>query len=143
MVREQTREMWVKRIERWKDSGLTAAAFAREIGVRARTLSWWHWKLSSEAKPRDVAPAAMTEAASTTTMTEAASTTTSLSATEPRRRRRSKQGVAHATAMTFVEVTSPLGALEVVLATGRQIRVPIGFDETTLERLVGILERRA
>jgi hypothetical protein len=35
-----TREEWAARIARWKDSGLTAAEFASEIGVslRARRL---------------------------------------------------------------------------------------------------------
>jgi hypothetical protein len=30
-----------KRIERWKDSGLTAARFAAETGVTATALSGW------------------------------------------------------------------------------------------------------
>jgi hypothetical protein len=45
--------------------------------------------------------------------------------------------------MTFVEVALPSrsGVLEVVLAGGRHIRVPVGFDAPTFERLLGILER--
>jgi hypothetical protein len=47
--------------------------------------------------------------------------------------------------MTFVEVPAPRRseALEVVLASGRLIRVPIGFDAPTFERLLGILEQSA
>lgn len=50
-----TREDWVKRVERWKDSGLTAREYAMEIGVNVNTLQHWGWKLKAEAageKPR-------------------------------------------------------------------------------------------
>jgi hypothetical protein len=39
------RATWVKRVERWGASGLTAAEFALEVGVNARTLTYWKWKL--------------------------------------------------------------------------------------------------
>jgi len=32
-------------VERWGESGLPAAEFAAEIGVNARTLTYWKWKL--------------------------------------------------------------------------------------------------
>jgi hypothetical protein len=50
-----TRQEWVKRIERWRDSGLTANEFAAEIDVTPTSLSYWKWKLRQESK----APAAV------------------------------------------------------------------------------------
>ena len=53
-----SREEWAKRVERWVDSGLTAAEFSSEIGVNPRTLTYWKWKLrqagssSPRAKPK-------------------------------------------------------------------------------------------
>jgi transposase-like protein len=54
MTREG-REVWAKRVERWRDSGLTLREFAAEIGVNANTLAGWRWRLSSRAA---AAPAA-------------------------------------------------------------------------------------
>jgi len=43
-----SREEWCKRVERWKDSGLTADQYASELGINAKTLQFWKYKL---AKP--------------------------------------------------------------------------------------------
>ena len=40
MGTKTTREEWSKRIERWKDTGLSAKDFANETGISARSLSW-------------------------------------------------------------------------------------------------------
>jgi hypothetical protein len=34
-------EEWQKRIEQWRESGLTAAQFATELGINAGTLKFW------------------------------------------------------------------------------------------------------
>jgi transposase len=39
------RDEWRKRVERWKDSGLTAKEFAGETGINAGTLQFWKYKL--------------------------------------------------------------------------------------------------
>lgn len=111
---KESREVWAKRVERWKDSGLTAAEYAAEIGISARALKWWRWRL--------------------TTKMEASAT--------PRERRTAKS----VEPITFVEVAPPPSKstpIEVVLARGCTVRVPIGFDAPTFERLLGILERSA
>src|SRR5579863_3469069 len=47
------REQWAKRVERWKDSGLSAKQFATETGINARSLTWWRWHLAKgEARPK-------------------------------------------------------------------------------------------
>ena len=51
-----SRADWAKRVERWKDSGLTAKEFAAETGLNASTLSYWKWRLGVEQcsdKPAD------------------------------------------------------------------------------------------
>ena len=47
-----SREEWAKRVERWRDSGLTAAEFAAELGINAHSLSWWKWRLAAEQAKR-------------------------------------------------------------------------------------------
>ena len=47
------RAVWAKRVERWKESGLTAKEFATEIGVNPRTLSHWKWMLSKGERGRE------------------------------------------------------------------------------------------
>ena len=42
------RTTWAKRIERWRDSGLTAKEFAAETGLNPRTMAYWKWKLKKE-----------------------------------------------------------------------------------------------
>jgi hypothetical protein len=113
-MEKATREDWSKRVERWKDSGLSAREFAAETGINARSLSWWRWHLS--AKPK------------------------TSTASQPRRRRSRAVAVPP---VTFVEVSAPAtaAALEVVVACGRTVRVPVGFDAPTFERLLAVLER--
>src|SRR5262249_27057562 len=44
------REVWEKRIERWRESGLTAKEFAGEAGVNAGTLTHWKYRLAAERR---------------------------------------------------------------------------------------------
>jgi hypothetical protein len=115
-----SREAWAKRVERWKDSGLTAAEYAAEIGVKSHTLSWWKWRLASAGEGHPVA--------------------------RPSRRRTSRHRAktAAVSPLTFVEMTarSTAEALEVVLPTSIRIRVPPDFDAAALGRLLGVLEQR-
>lgn len=116
------REKWAKRVERWRDSGLSATEFAAASGINARSLTWWRWQLSKSSPP----------------------------APKVRRRRRSvtpSAAITKATtlpALTFVEMTPPVvtDALEVILPSTIRICVRTGFDDTTLARLLDVLERR-
>jgi len=120
-----TRATWEKRIERWRDSGLSAAEYSRELGISARTLKWWGWKLSASAESG--APKA-----------------------EPRKARQARRRAPTTpavTPLTFVEMTpavTPSAAtpIEIVLRTGVQLRVSVGFDAPTLERVLDVVERR-
>lgn len=43
-----SREEWRKRVERWKDSGLTAEQYAAELGINAKTLQFWRYKVTHQ-----------------------------------------------------------------------------------------------
>ena len=112
-----TQETWAKRVERWKESGLTAREFASEVGINAQSLSWWSWRLRSGSKKR------------------------------PRVRRRAPATTAAKPAvspLTFVEMTAAVerDALEVVVASGVRICVRPEFDAATLTRLLDVLDAR-
>jgi hypothetical protein len=115
-----SRETWAKRVERWKDSGLTAKEFAAELGISAHSLSWWRWRLSSQS--REPKPAARPHGA--------------ISKTTP--------STASPTPLTFIEMTAPVAAepLELVLPSSIRIRVPSSFEASTLGRLLDVLEQR-
>lgn len=116
-----TREEWAARVARWRASGLTATKFASEVGISARSLSWWKWRLASKPGsdspkralarriPRPIAPPATT-----------------------------------ISPLTFVEMSavSETDRLEVVLPSRVRIRVRPGFDASTLGRLLDVLEAR-
>lgn len=114
------RETWAKRVERWKDSGLSAKEFAAETGLNARSLSWWRWRLAG-GEP----------------------TKSSRKRTRPSKRP-AKITKAAPTPLSFVELTAAVvrEPLEIVLPTTLRVRVPIGFDDATLVRLLDVLERR-
>lgn len=51
MKREpETWEVWAKRVDRWRKSGLTCAEFSSEIGVKPKTLSFWDWRLRKDGR---------------------------------------------------------------------------------------------
>lgn len=108
---------WAKRVERWKDSGLSAKEFAAQTGFNASTLTYWSWKLRA-----GIAKGAAERG------TSAARTARRSTKASPR----------------FVEVSTSIAAsttaLELVLNRGIIVRIPSGFDEATLMRAVRALE---
>ena len=48
---QDVRAIWAKRIERWRQSGLTAKEFAAELDVRPNSLSYWKSKLREPDAP--------------------------------------------------------------------------------------------
>lgn len=117
-----SRETWAKRVERWKDSGLTAREFAREMGVNARTLRYWKWKLGKEGWWRD------------RRSNGKAGTSLARSSRKP-------------AAPRFVEVDAAVvaGADRLELAVGQRyvVRIPDGFDGETLRRVLDVVEPRS
>ena len=45
--------MWIKRVERWHDSGLSAKEFAEQAGVDSDRLRHWKWRLAKEGAERE------------------------------------------------------------------------------------------
>ena len=107
-----TQATWVKRLEDWEQSGLDVVAFAEKVGVTARTLRWWRWKLGTKGSARK--PKSMTvrrEAVTPLTFVE----------------------------MTDVARSEPI---EIVLRNEIRVRVGAAFDGATLGRVLDVLERR-
>jgi len=114
MTRE-TRDVWTKRVERWRDSGLTAQEFANEIGVKPDRLRHWKWQLAKERQ--------------SVSGTAAAASTPAL---------------AEKIAVPFVEVTAPTESkehepIEIVAPSGLRVRIPTRFDDETLRRVLSAL----
>jgi hypothetical protein len=115
MARE-SRAVWAKRVERWRESGLRASEFAAELGVNAATLAQWKYRLAAEARAeRPSAPATETVA-----FVEVDATTGPTAPTQA------------ASESTF----------EVVLPSGVTVRVPAQFDAAALRRLVDVMTAR-
>ncbi|SRR5260370_37792346 len=47
-MQRATRDTWATRVARWKDGGLSAAAFAAQVGVNPHKLTWWKRQLDSK-----------------------------------------------------------------------------------------------
>jgi len=119
-----SREEWAKRVERWRDSDLTAAEFAAELGINPRTLSYWKWRLGKEAREGTAVPS------------------------KPRRKRTKTR--APKPKPTFVEVSSPstfgwptAERIEVVVDQRLVVRVPDAFEPRTLRLVVSALTSEA
>jgi hypothetical protein len=112
------REEWAKRVERWRDSGLTTAEFATELGINPKSLTYWAWALKREAsgekrkwpsKKRPTTPSATAAGTQTTP--------------------------------AFVELSSHGHAARFELEVrGRRLHIPSSFDEQQLRSLLAILE---
>ena len=110
------REEWAKRVERWRDSGLTTAEFAAELGINPKTLTYWAWTLKREAGGKKrVWPAKKRPAAAG--------------------RGTPAQGP------TFVELPRQGSSARFELEIrGRRLHIPSAFDAQQLRALLEILE---
>ncbi|MEW6271992.1 MAG: IS66 family insertion sequence element accessory protein TnpB [Thermodesulfobacteriota bacterium] len=117
MARE-TRSAWVRRVERWQRSGLTADRFAAQEGVNARTLAFWRWRLKRDG----------------------ASGGAQMSARRAEKRVAFVELVAPKPAAAPRETRST--PIEVVLPIGYRVRVAAGFERAALVELLDVLEAR-
>ena len=106
------RAEWQKRIERWNDSGLSAEAFAAEIGVKAGTLRSWKYSLAKEARSRGRTPA------------------------------RTASPEQESFIEVRPSVTLTTSSFELELSGARRLRIPPQFDAAALDRLLSLLEGR-
>jgi hypothetical protein len=108
-----SREEWRKRVERWRDSGLTAEQFAAELGINPRTLQYWQYKLRRTA-----------------------------GSGEPRVRgkRTAAKDPLPLVEVMHAPMTSGSG-FELELGGSKRLRIPLDFDADALERLLIVLGR--
>ena len=115
-----SRAEWAKRVERWRDSGLSAKEYASETGLKATTLSYWKWRLGAAERGRSSGPRPV---GLRTIM---------------------GRSPAAARAPRFVEVTPAVQTpsaepLTLELQGAIMVRVPVGFDEETLVRVLRVV----
>src|SRR3569832_2251003 len=110
--RRTNRQEWLKRVDRWRSSGLTAKEFAAEMGLNAGTLQFWSCKLRREDGP----------------------------ASAPRACRAAAPAAPAFLEESPVAIRDVDARVEVELANGRRLRVPSTFDPATLQKLVIALE---
>lgn len=112
-----SRTEWAKRVERWQDSGLTAKEFAAELDVSASSLTFWKWRLRREK-----------------------STHNEVSSSKPAK---ATSNAAEAKFLqlvpTYDDAVDSTAPLEVVIRRDVVVRVPRGFDEQTLSRVIHAL----
>jgi hypothetical protein len=111
MARE-SREVWAKRIERWRASGLTAEEFASEIGVKGNTLRHWSWVLGRRRCASGAGPA----------------------------KRAASREVAFVEVATPASERASVEPLEVVVRDSIRIRIPAAFDADALRRVIAVVE---
>lgn len=119
-MKRSTRAQWISRVRRLREGGNDAKTFAAREGLNERTLQWWAWRLEREGAVEPAPRAACTPmgASSKTSFIELRPITTEIAAAK--------------------HVESDL--LELVLSSGRIVRVPANFDAASLVRLVTALD---
>jgi hypothetical protein len=122
MAREP-REVWEKRVARWRESGLTAKEFALELGVNANTLGHWAWRLGQGEADRTTEPKRARPKASPPSVAFVEVIPASPRDEQTRR--------------APVQAGAPF---ELVLGGGRTLRVPADFEAESLRRLLTLLE---
>ena len=108
-----SRAEWQKRIERWRDSGLTAEQFAAELGINAGTLRFWKYRIGKDAV---------------------------VVASEPKPR---ASRALRASALVEVHAPTMVASSPFVLELGknRRLQIPSQFDASAFEQLLSVLER--
>jgi transposase len=114
MARSSNREQWRKRVQRWRDSGLSAREYAALTGLNLHTLKYWSCRLRGEKK-NDSAAAMVV-------------------ATKPR-------FIEVTEALTGVRTVAEDSGLE-LRVSDVVIRVETQFDERTLGRVLAVVRQR-
>ena len=120
----QQRAKWV---ERWKDSGLTAKEFAAEAGLKASALYYWNAQLSAAARSDSACRDESSE-----------QDVQFLRARSAKPRKQTATPSPHLVELPVATVASVPAMLEFLIGDVR-VRVPSGFDEATLTRVVRAL----
>jgi transposase len=128
MKRASARE-WARRVERWEASGLTAEAFAARYGLKASRLVRWRRQLrvSSDGVRNGLGFPGGTHGRKTASARVTA-------------RGEAGEGSTFLELPTALLASSADPSLELVFNNGLRVRVPVGFDEPTLTRVLRAVE---
>jgi hypothetical protein len=108
---DENARTWRERLARWKKSGLSGREFADQEGVGASTVYYWSRRLDVAGPRGRMRPSSMR--------------------THPR--------VLPVVVTSEKPQPASVSVLEVVLPGGEMVRVPPGFDEAALARVVRVL----
>jgi transposase len=108
-----SRKIWLQRVKRWKESGLTASEFAQKMGLNENTLRYWATQLRKDAAPGEPQE------------------------NGPRKAAGSSMAFVEVAGFGAAE-----SAFEIAFASGLMVRVPPSFDAEALQRLLSLLEVR-
>jgi hypothetical protein len=117
MERRFPREIWVQRVARWRESGQTAADFARAHGLNVDRLRHWGWRLDNERDAATPTPEDLPPRRAVVPFVEV---------------ERPPTTVMHA------EVAS-IDSIEILTPSGLRVRVPPTFDDDALRRVVAVV----
>jgi len=121
-VAREGREIWAKRVARWRESGLTAKEFAAEIGVKPQRLSYGSWQLGAGGDQSERRPAATRQGRAEWVEVV--------------------RGAGNHSPGASANHGGAGGSFELILAGGRTLRVPADFDTEALGRLLAVLDAR-
>ena len=150
MERRFPREIWVERVARWRESGQSAADFARAYGLKVDRLRHWGWRVYTE---RDAAtPTAETSpprAAVVMPFDEVeraeqleAPTPMPTAAPQPMQDApvAAEPPAAPAPTVAHAEVASA-EPIEIITPSGLRVSVPAKFDDDALRRVLAVVVR--
>jgi hypothetical protein len=108
-MQRRSRDEWSAIIEKWRGGGLTAGDFSHREGIKKQTLLHWSWRLGPKTNTNDHG------------------------SDKPAKTEKSE-------AVGFIEVARPARSvgIELVLENGTIVRVPDGFDEIALARILRV-----
>lgn len=130
------REVWEKRVGRWRESGLTAKEFAAETGLNANTLAHWGWQLGGGrrgGRGKGRKEGGRGDGRGRVGWVEVVSPVSAPSA------QRGQRGGSAASPRP-VRATAPSQLPFELVVGARTVRIPSGFDADELRRLLTVVE---
>ena len=130
----QRRNYWEEVVRRWKEGGRSVREYCRAEGLQESAFYFWRRKLAGSSQPIEPVSRPQSKALPATP-------------TSPSPRRRLP---ARPNRVSFLPVRVLEDArvettrdVEIILAHGRTVRVPAGFDRQTLVDVLAVLEVRS
>jgi hypothetical protein len=126
MERRVPREIWVKRVARWRESGQTALDFAAAYGLNADRLRHWGWRLERELEPATptVTPPPTESSPNTGVVVPFVEV---------------QRAPTTATRVKVTPTTKPeptTESIEIITPSGLRVRVPSNFNDDALRRVL-------